>query len=147
MTVQTKYRNIGFKLTPQRLAILDYLDGNALHPSAEDIYKAVSKKFPTISLATVYTTLGALKDKGNVLELTIDPDKKRYDPETALHHHLICISCKRIIDIPAANMMGLPDTTGHDFSIIDSHVEFHGLCPECKKLKAKQKEDLNVCRS
>ena len=77
-----KYRDIGFKLTPQRIAILDYLEGNKDHPSADDIYKAVSEKFTTMSLATVYTTLAALKERGNVLELTVDPDKKRYDPTT-----------------------------------------------------------------
>jgi Fur family peroxide stress response transcriptional regulator len=147
MTDQNKYRNIGLKLTPQRLAILDYLEGNTGHPSAEDIYRAVSKRFPTMSLATVYTTLGALKEKGNVLELTIDPDKKRYDPETAAHNHLICISCKRIIDIPAANTVVLPDTTRQEFSITKSHVEFYGLCPECKKRNAELEEVPNVCRS
>lgn len=138
MTVKNNYRDIGFKLTPQRLAILNYLEGNTRHPSAEDIYKAVSKKFPTMSLATVYTTLGALKGKKSVLELTIDPDKKRYDPETSLHNHLICVSCKRIIDIPAPNTIDLPDTIKQDFSFIESHVEFYGLCLECKKRNAKK---------
>ncbi|MGC1454926.1 MAG: transcriptional repressor, partial [Nitrospirota bacterium] len=74
-----KYRDIGFKLTPQRIAILDYIIGNKDHPSADDIYREVSKKFTTMSLATVYTTLAALKERGVVLELTMDPDKKRYD--------------------------------------------------------------------
>jgi Fur family peroxide stress response transcriptional regulator len=137
MALTNKYRDIGFKLTPQRIAILDYLKGNTGHPSAEDIYKAVSKMFPTMSLATVYTTLGALKDKGSVLELTIDPDKKRYDPETAKHNHLICISCKKIVDVPAVNLIDLPDTIKQDFSVIESHVEFYGLCPECKKSHVK----------
>ena len=73
-----QYRDIGFKLTPQRLAILDYLDGNTNHPSAEEIFGAVKTKFPTMSFATVYNTLEALRDRGKVLELTIDPSRKRY---------------------------------------------------------------------
>ncbi len=133
MNVANKYRDIGFKLTPQRIAILDYLEGNRGHPSAENIYKAVSKKFPTMSLATVYTTLGALKEKGNVLELTIDPDKKRYDPETAKHNHLICISCKRIVDVPAPGRIDFPEAIKQGFFVIESQVEFYGLCPECKQ--------------
>jgi len=64
-----KYRKIGIKLTPQRLAILAYLEGNIRHPSANDIDQAVLKKFPTISLATIYTVLAALKKKGNCLRL------------------------------------------------------------------------------
>ncbi|HYA86625.1 MAG TPA: transcriptional repressor [Nitrospirota bacterium] len=132
LSVLAKYRNLGFKLTPQRIAILNYLEGNNRHPSAEDIHRAVAKKFPTLSLATVYTTLGALKEKGRVLELTIDPGKKRYDPETAKHNHLICVSCKKIIDIPASNPIDFPEASRQDFSIIESHVQYYGHCPECK---------------
>lgn len=127
-----KYRSIGIKLTPQRLAILDFLDGNKQHPSAEDIHKAMSARFPTMSLATVYSTLAALRDKGRLLELTIDPDKKRYDPHTELHNHLICLSCKRIVDISEEYEARLPAGEEQDFPIIRSQVEFYGLCPSCK---------------
>ena len=78
-----KYRNLQIKLTPQRLAILNYLEGNKSHPSADEIYKAVLKKFPTMSFATVYNTLDALREKGYVIELTIDPAKKRFDESIA----------------------------------------------------------------
>jgi len=94
-----KYKDIGFKLTPQRLAILEFLDGNKSHPSAEEIYRAVSAKFPTMSFATVYNTLETMRKREKILELTIDPDKKRFDPNPTPHHHLICIRCKRIVDI------------------------------------------------
>ena len=126
-----KYRDIGLKLTPQRLAILSYLDGNKEHPSAEDIYRAVHRRFPTMSLATVYSTLTALKKKGTVLELTVDPAKKRYDPDTKQHNHLICLSCKRIIDVPDLKGVSIPEEARQDFSIVASHVEFYGICPKC----------------
>ena len=127
-----KYRNIGLKLTPQRIAILHYLEGNTQHPSAEDIYRTVRKKFPTMSFATVYTTLSALKEKGSVLELTFDGDKKRYDPRTEGHNHMICLSCKRIIDIPVAFSLDIPERVKQGFEVTHTHVEFHGLCPNCK---------------
>ena len=139
-----KYRDIGFKLTPQRIAILDYLEGNKDHPSADDIYKAVSKKFTTMSIATVYTTLAALKERGTVLELTVDPDKKRYDPTTTNHNHLICISCKRIVDIPGEHRLDLSESAKQNFTVIKSHLEVHGLCPDCKN---KNKEAVHVRRS
>jgi len=140
-----KYRNIGLKLTPQRLHILDYLQGNKDHPSAEDIYRGAQRRFPTMSLATVYSTLTALKQKGYVVELTLDPDKKRYDPETAHHNHLICISCKRIVDVPGGRCLDLPEEEKQEFAVIDSHVEFYGFCPECRKKKNKAtKEAVNV---
>jgi Fur family peroxide stress response transcriptional regulator len=127
-----KYKEIGLKLTPQRLAILDYLDGNKEHPSAEDIYKAIIKKFPTMSFATVYNTLETLRHRGSVIELTIDPDKKRFDPNTKPHHHMICIKCKRITDIHSEYKLNLPNSDRADFEIIGNHIEFYGICPACK---------------
>ncbi len=126
-----KYKDIGLKLTPQRLAILDYLEGNKEHPSAEDIYKAISERFPTMSFSTVYNTLETLKQKGMLWELTIDADKKRFDPNTAHHNHLICITCKRIVDIHSKYELEVDDNDKKGFQIVGSHVEFYGICPEC----------------
>jgi Fur family peroxide stress response transcriptional regulator len=128
-----KYRQVGLKLTPQRLAILEYLEGNKAHPSAEDIYKAVSKKFPTMSLATVYNSLEALKKKEIVNELTMDPYKKRFDPDTRPHHHLICLSCRKIIDVHSKFKFHLPETEREGFEIIGNHIEFYGICAKCRK--------------
>ena len=130
-----KYKDIGLKLTPQRLAILDHLDGNKGHPSAEDIYKAVSKQFPTMSFATVYNTLETLRQKGGVIELTIDPGKKRFDPSIEPHHHLICIKCKRIADIHGNYKLIVPNSERADFEIVGNHIEFYGICPKCKTVK------------
>ncbi len=132
MTAMEKYRHLNIKLTPQRLAILGYLEGNKSHPSAEDIYKSVSKEFPTMSFATVYNTLEALKNKNNILELKIDPAKKRYDPEISPHHHLICKDCKTIVDIfNDFNLDLSPDLTD-GFDITGNHIEFFGKCSNCK---------------
>jgi len=127
-----KYKDIGLKLTPQRLAILDYLDGNKEHPSAEDIYKGVSKRFPTMSFATVYNTLKALRQRGDILELTIDPDKKRFDPNTKPHHHLICVKCKKIVDVHNNYKLAIPEDKTEGFELVGNHIEFYGICPGCK---------------
>lgn len=130
-----KYKDLNIKLTPQRIAVLEYLENNKEHPSAIDIYNAISKKFPTISLATIYNTLDVLKEKGKISEINIDIDRKRYDPDPEPHHHFICINCKKIIDIYKrfkfdTNKLGLDG-----FVVIGNHIEFYGLCPECKKSK------------
>jgi Fur family peroxide stress response transcriptional regulator len=135
MALMDKYRDRGMKLTPQRLAIFRYLEGNRNHPSAEDIFRAVSRKFPTMSFATVYNTLAALRDKGKVRELTCDPDKKRYDPDTEQHNHLICDSCSRVVDVPIAFDLRLPPGLKNDFTVMSNHVEFHGFCSQCRKQK------------
>lgn len=127
-----KFKDIGLKLTPQRLAILDFLAGNTDHPSADDIYKAVSVQYPTMSFATVYNTLDTLREKGFVTELSIDPGKKRFDPNTQMHHHLICTSCKRVRDVQVTFDIDLPEHMEGDFKITGNHIEFYGICPVCR---------------
>lgn len=140
--MQTKYdqkKGAGtrFKRTPQRLAILDYLEGNTSHPSAEDIYRAVSKTYQSMSFATVYNTLNTLAKAGALRELTIDPERKRYDPNTSRHHHLICALCGKIVDIPEGIAVDLPADLKRDFILLGSHIEFYGHCAGCtKKRKA-----------
>ncbi|OPY85669.1 MAG: Transcriptional regulator PerR [Syntrophus sp. PtaU1.Bin208] len=128
-----EYKSIGLKLTPQRLAILEYLKDNREHPSAADIYAAVSEKFPTMSFATVYNTLKALKDRERVLELAIDGGKKRYDPDTIHHHHLICTECRKIVDIFVEFDLSVPEADLNGFEIRANHVDFYGVCPECRE--------------
>ena len=126
-----KYKASGLKMTPQRLAILEYLDGNTKHPSAEDIYLEIKKIYPMVSFATIYKTIEVLK-KGDLLELTIDPKRRRYDPDTRHHHHLICIDCKEIRDIYAEMTVDIPDSARGSFEMVGNHVEFYGRCPKCK---------------
>jgi Fur family peroxide stress response transcriptional regulator len=109
------------------------LNGNKTHPSAEDIYKAVQKQFPTMSFATVYNTMEALKHKGNIRELKIDPNKKRYDPDSTKHHHLICLKCKNIVDIHKDFKLDLSAVMTKHFSILGNSIEFYGICRKCKK--------------
>jgi len=140
-----KYKDIGFALTPQRIAILEYLDGNKGHPSADEIYKAILGTLPTMSLATVYTTLAALNKRGKLRMLTIDPEKRRYDPDIADHSHMICISCKRIIDLDGDAHYALPEALVKDFSVLTCSIELTGLCPNCKQQeRASTEEDQYV---
>lgn len=127
-----KIKESGLKLTPQRLAILDYLRDNLEHPSAEEIYKAILERFPTMSFATVYNTLETLREKGALQELTIDPQKKRFDPNPKPHHHLICTRCKRVIDIHIDYRLLVPEEQKNGFEITGNHVEFYGICPDCR---------------
>ena len=132
MIERLKSRHRGLKFTPQRLAILDFLDENSSHPSAEDIFSAIKEKHPTISLATVYNTLDSLKKRGDLLELTIDPSRKHYDPDTRPHHHIICSRCGKIGDIFDEKLK--IEIEGKDFDgfIVSSyHINFEGVCLMC----------------
>jgi Fur family transcriptional regulator, peroxide stress response regulator len=123
------------KRTPQRLAIMEYLDGNTSHPSAEEIYQAVSETHQAMSFATVYNTLNALTQSGVLRELTIDPTRRRYDPDTSDHNHLICVLCGKIVDVPGPIEVEPPEDLAHDYTLLGSHIEFYGECHHCRKKK------------
>lgn len=120
------------KMTPQRMAIMKFLEGNTAHPSASDIYEAIRGQFPTISLATVYNTMDTLKERGKVTELSIDTRKKRFDPNPNTHHHLICTRCGTILDVFVEFPLVLSEEETRGFKIIGNHVDFYGICGTCR---------------
>jgi len=125
-------------MTPQRAEILHLLDGNKSHPSAEDIYGRLKRKFPGMSFATVYNTLQSLLAAGRLTEIKIDPARKRFDPGLAPHGHLICVRCGLIADLPARRQPP-PAKAPKGFKIISCNVEYYGVCPACGRGKNKEK--------
>jgi Fur family peroxide stress response transcriptional regulator len=132
--VLERFRDTGLKVTPQRLEIIEILEHNRSHPSADEILHEVRKRFPSTSYSTVYSTLDALHKLGEIRKLTIDPRCVRYDPNTRIHQHLICRKCKKIVDVPRDYLAHLqvPAEIRRHFDIEDYHVEFRGLCSQCR---------------
>ena len=90
-TMIQKLRGTGYRITPQRLAILKIIAESRNHPSAEAIFEQMKVNFPTSSIATLYKTLSVLKELGEVLELEFSSDHNRYDGNRPFPHpHLIC---------------------------------------------------------
>ncbi|MBI5038949.1 MAG: transcriptional repressor [Nitrospirae bacterium] len=133
----SKYKDKGIRLTPQRIAILKFLEGNTDHPAAEDIYRKVRRRYPTISFATVYNTLQTLTEKGDLLEITIDPTRRHYDPNTTPHHHIVCTDCNEIMDVfvDYSDVLTLPSHVLREFKPVGNHVDFYGVCRKCQKKK------------
>src|SRR5690625_5828704 len=88
----------GVRITPQRHAVLEYLLNSMVHPTADEIYKALEGKFPNMSVATVYNNLRVLRENGLVRELTYGDSSSRFDCNTEEHYHIICNSCGKIVD-------------------------------------------------
>ncbi|MBI5642145.1 MAG: transcriptional repressor [Deltaproteobacteria bacterium] len=129
-----KFKGRGFKLTPQRIAILKFLEGNTNHPTAEDIFLEIRKNHPTVSFATVYNTVQTLKKMGEILEITIDPERKHFDPNPNPHHHIICTACNRIGDIfvDYSESLKLPADVLEEYSTSGNHIDFYGVCRDCQ---------------
>ena len=93
--IVTSLRDEGFRITPQRMAIVDYLLKTEDHPSAELIHKVIGKKYPMVSLSTVYKTLELLKEKRIVNEMDVEGEA-RFDAHTNEHINLVCMNCGKI---------------------------------------------------
>lgn len=99
----------------------------------DEIHREVLRAFPTISLATVYNTLETLEKMGVIRALCIDPTRKRFDPDTSLHHHARCDRCGTIRDVwgDLGPTLRLPDDVSREFVAEGASVSFRGHCREC----------------
>lgn len=130
----SKLRDHGVKVTPQRVAIIDYLEKNKIHPTAEDIYNSVINEYPSISLATVYNTLDKLEEIKQIIKIKIaDENKVNYEYDFEPHYHFYCKLCKKIydIDIPC-EYSKKEEIEGH--KIEEVHGYFRGICKNCRKI-------------
>ncbi len=100
--VEARLRERGCSMTAQRRAILRWLDGNLSHPTAADVFEAITRDFPMASRATVYNTLSLLEEIGAVRVLYDGPREARFDPNTDHHHHRVCPRCGAIEDVEAS---------------------------------------------
>ena len=134
--VIARLREQGFRLTPQRMAVLKVIIGNREHLSVEQIYERVKADFPMTSLATIYKTLAVLKEMGEVLEINLSTDGARYDGNNPHPHpHLICIKCGSITDVDMTGLDGLPRKVAQKtgYRIVSHQFDFFGICPQCQE--------------
>lgn len=123
----------GYRLTKQRLAVLEALQGTRKHPDANWIYEKVRKEIPRVSLGTIYRTLGVLKEAGLLRELEYGSSLSHYDANTESHPHIVCTNCGRIEDLTLfPGRLEEQASKATDFLITDHRLEFYGLCPGCR---------------
>ncbi|QTA79268.1 Fur family transcriptional regulator [Desulfonema limicola] len=135
-------------MTRQRKVILEEIQTLRYHPSADEIYEAVRKKLPRISLGTVYRNLEILSELGRVQKLELGGRLKRFDWDVRKHYHIRCINCDRVDNAPMSFMKNMENsfTEATDYKIMDHQLEFLGLCPECMN-KAIERNTLdNIAR-
>jgi len=131
--VRALFRAKRVPLTHQRLAVYEELSGRHDHPSAESLYAALKKQFPSLSLATVYKTLQTLHKMGMVARVDSPTSQARYDAITAVHHHAVCAECGRIEDLFDPRLDALPAPRTPGFQVTGHSVHFQGLCGPCGK--------------
>lgn len=124
-----------FRLTPQRMELVRLIAVSEGHPSAAQLHARIKARFPTMSHATVYKTLGLLKEMGQVLEIDLKDDSHYDGNRPQPHPHLICIKCNKIVDgdvvLDRAKIKKLEQASG--FQILRPQITIYGLCPNCRK--------------
>lgn len=129
-----KLRQEGFKLTPQRLAVIKHMIGNIKHPSALAIHKDLKRRYPSLSFSTVYNTLNMLERIDEVQSLNVIDGHLNYDPDMSTHGHFLCTTCNTIHDIQfdECDDLALPkdEILGH--LIKSLQVSFRGTCRNCR---------------
>lgn len=131
--IVSSLRDEGFRITPQRIAIVDYLLKTEDHPSAELIHKVVRKRYPMVSLSTVYKTLDLLREKKLVHEIEVEGEA-RFDAHTDEHINLVCMKCGKIDDIDEDSLKEIQVKAAKKskYLILKSNFELHGYCHNCK---------------
>ena len=131
--IVSSLRDKGFRITPQRIAIVDYLLKTEDHPSADLIHKVIKKRYPMVSLSTIYKTLDLLKEKKLVNEMDVD-GKARFDAHTDEHINLVCMNCGKIDDIDEDSLREIQVKAARKskYLILKSSFELSGYCSDCK---------------
>ncbi|MPM78888.1 Zinc-specific metallo-regulatory protein [bioreactor metagenome] len=129
-------RRNGYKITPQRRAVIMALTTNGKFATAHQVLAYVKTGFPDMSLDTVYRNLSLLVElgvvheiktrgrEGNLFEITTDEH----------HHHLVCITCGKAecLDFCPIHAEDLDRAEKSGFKITSHALEFYGYCRECR---------------
>lgn len=137
-TLAQALRDRGYRITPQRLAVIRAFAAGQ-HPTAEEAYKVLAPDYPSMSLATVYKTIALLKAEGLILEIDFGARDNRYDIlKPYPHPHAICMRCGAVADPRDPDLAALTAQVARDtgFQITSHRLDFFGLCPKCRA-KAK----------
>ena len=135
-SAEVALRDLGFRLTAPRHAVLEAVRSSKTHPTAEEVHRLVISRAPGVSLGTVYRNLRRLVDAGLLGELP--GPRARFDANTRAHHHFTCLRCGRIADVEAlvaephsrALSQRVQARTG--LRITHHRIDFFGRCRQCQ---------------
>ncbi len=126
-------REHGLQVTAQRLAVLEAVSARP-HATADELADDVRGSIGSVSRQAVYDALGRLVDKGMVRRIHPAGSPTRYEDRVGdNHHHLVCRTCGRLVDVDCA-VGATPCLTASDdssYEIDEAEVIYWGRCPEC----------------
>ena len=129
-----RLRGAGLRATSSRVAILDHLQVDRRHPTAEMVYGSLRSDHPSLSLSTVYSTLESFIDRGLLRRVHTPDGLLRVDGTIADHDHAICRHCGQVFDVPRTGIRAEidPDLPS-GLRLVDVKVEYEVLCSDCQE--------------
>jgi Fur family ferric uptake transcriptional regulator len=125
----------GYRLTPQRIMVVDALHSVETHISAEEIFGKLKEKYPYANISTVYRTLELLKELVLAAQIDIGDGIARYHArEHSKHHHLVCNKCGMMIDLSESELIPLEKALLKNcgFKADLKHLAIFGTCASCR---------------
>ena len=127
----------GLRSTNQRRLVSEVFFRTGGHLSIDDVLALVRKREPKVGYATVYRTLRLLVESGLANERQFDDTVTRFEVahHDSHHDHLICLSCKQIIEFEDDQIERLQDEVAHryGFKLVTHKHELYGVCGRCKQ--------------
>lgn len=126
----------GYRLTPQRMIVLEAIEAADHHISAEEVHSKAHAKYPYINISTVYRTLELLKELGLVAETDLGAGRLVYHPAgKSHHHHLVCRKCGKVEDIDETVFERLCQDLHekYGFNAVFEHMGIFGTCRTCSE--------------
>jgi Fur family ferric uptake transcriptional regulator/Fur family peroxide stress response transcriptional regulator len=114
---------------------MDYLNEHKTHPTADEIFNALSPSMPTLSKTTVYNTLKLFTEQGAALSINIEEKNMRFDGDISHHAHFICLECGSIYDICIEQLESVMVKNIDDLTITETHLYYKGYCKKCREKK------------
>lgn len=133
LDVEQSLRDAGLRVTKQRTAVLSAVAAQP-HADTTAIIDVARRSIPALSHQAVYDSLRALTEAGLVRCIEPAGSVARYETRTGdNHHHLVCRSCGRIVDVDCTvgEAPCLTPSDDHGFVVDEAEVVFWGLCPTC----------------
>lgn len=112
------------------------------HPTADEVWQAITAVTPHISRTTIYRNLNKLVDEGKLKSITIDQAGAHFDYVTMPHNHFYCQSCGKLSDLPYKEL----DLSGFEkhlegMQVTGSEILVRGICPACQAELAQEQVD------
>jgi Fe2+ or Zn2+ uptake regulation protein len=131
-----------YRRSRQRQAILAAIESEGGHLTADRICALVRKKFPRLSLGTVYRNLRVLIAQGHVRELKVGAAFSYFELAADSHYHLICRLCGHVADaeVPFDDQLTRlihRSRKVSGFQIEEHRLDFIGVCPDCQPKAAR----------